>query len=113
LMEIEAYCFGEIKIDGKVYDHDVILAGSEVRRWVRKESHNVLWEEVENLLDFSPEVIIIGTGSVGVMKVSPKIIAKLRERGVEVVVERTGRASEIFDEFSKKKKVVAALHLTC
>ena len=112
-MKIEAYRFGEIEIDGKVYEHDVILTGSEVRCWIRKESHNVFWEEVAGLLDFSPEVIVIGTGAVGVMNVPPKVVDRLRHRGVGVIVERTGKACEIFNETSKEKKVAAALHLTC
>ncbi len=112
-MKIEKYRFGEITVDGKVYNHDVVLVGGEVRRWVRKESHNVLWEEVSPLLDFEPEVIIVGTGSGGVMGVSPEIVSKLRERGVEVIVERTGRAVEIYNKISKEKRVAAVLHLTC
>jgi len=113
LMKIEAYRFGEIKIDGKVYNHDVVLIGGEVRRWVRKESHNVLWEEVSGFLDFELDVIIIGTGSVGVMKISPAVVSKLREQGVEVIVERTEKAVEVYNKISKEKRVAAVLHLTC
>jgi len=112
-MKIDSYRFGEIKIDGKVYDHDVILSGSKVRRWVRQESHNVLWEEAGGLLGLRPKVIVIGTGAVGVMNVPPEVVDRLRHRGVEVTVERTGKACEIFNKISKEKKVVAVLHLTC
>lgn len=95
-MKIEAYRFGEIEIDGKLFDYDVVSAGSEVKRWTRKESHNVLWGEVKGLLDFAPEVV-----------------DKIRDQGVKVIVERTGRAVEVYDKISKEKKVAAALHLTC
>jgi len=112
-MKIEAYRFGEIIVDGKVYDHDVILSGSEVRRWVRRESHNASWEEVEDLLELKPEVVIFGTGAMGVMRVPSEVIDKLRSQGVEVVIEQTERAVEIYNQLSREKKVVAALHLTC
>ncbi len=112
-MKVDSYRFGEITINGKTYDHDVVLVGEEVRRWVRQESHNVLWSEGENLLESQPEAIIFGTGSVGVMNVPSSVVSNLQDQGVEVIVERTGKAAEIFNRVSKKKKVVAALHLTC
>ncbi len=120
IMKIDSYRFGQIIIDGKAYDYDVVLVGKEVRRWVRKESHHVLWEDVEGLLDLKPEVVIFGTGSMEVMKVPPEVVSRLQEQGIEVIVERTGRAVEVYNEISKDlprqqagKKVVAALHLTC
>ncbi len=112
-MKIDSYRFGQIVIDGKVYEHDVVLAGKEVRRWVRKESHHVFWEDVEGLLDLKPEVVIFGTGAMGVMNVPPEVVSRLQEQGIEVIVERTGKACEVYNEISKEKKVVAVLHLTC
>jgi len=59
-----------------------------------------------------PEVLIIGTGMYGAMEVPEETREYIRSKGVEIIVEKTKKACELFNEL-KDKKVVAALHLTC
>ena len=48
------------------------------------------------------------------MEVPEETREYIRSKGIEIVVERTKKACEIFNEMlMKKRKVVAALHLTC
>ncbi len=113
-MKVEHYSFGKITIDGQTYTSDVIIYPERVdASWWRKEGHNLQIEDLTDVFKAEPGVVIIGTGSYGVMKVSKEIITYLEAKGIIVYVERTGKAVELFNELQKSKTVIAALHLTC
>ncbi len=111
---IDSYEFGRIVIDGRKYTQDVIISGDKIRdKWWRKEGHMLHKEDIGEILDEEPEVLIIGTGAYGVMKVSGEVTELLESRGIEFRIEKTGDACRLYNEISKEKNVVAALHLTC
>jgi len=113
-MKIEGYNFGEIKINGKSYRSDVIIFPDKVKSdWWRKEGHSLCLEDLEDVLKEKPEILIIGTGAYGVMRVPDEIVKALMSRGIEVKVMPTKLACEEFNKLVGKKKVIAALHLTC
>ena len=113
-MKIDHYSFGHITIDGKKYTSDVIIYPERVDdSWWRKEGHNLHIEDLAGVIEAKPEVVIIGKGSFGVMRVTKEIISFLEAKGIMVYVERTGKAVELFNELQKNKTVIAALHLTC
>jgi len=112
---IEDYSFGRIVIDGKTYRQDVIVFPDRVEpnRW-RKEGHSLCLEDLEEVLRDPPEVLVVGTGYVGLMRVPREVREKLEEMGIRVVVEKTGKAYRTFNKLlSEGRRVVAALHLTC
>jgi len=112
---IDSYDFGEIVIDGRRHTSDVIVFSDRVRDgWWRREGHRLCVEDIEEAVDEGkPEVLVVGTGYSGLMRVLPETERFLRSKGVELVVERTREACEIFNRLVKSKRVVAALHLTC
>ncbi len=111
---VEHYTFGKIKIDGKTYTSDVIIYTERVdASWWRKEGHNLQIEDLTGVVRAGLAVLIIGTGSFGVMKVPKETVSHLEAEGIMVYVERTGKAVELFNELQKNKTVIAALHLTC
>ena len=112
---IDEYSFGRIVIDGKTYRHDVIVFPDRVKSdWWRKEGHSLRLEDLEEVLRDPPEVLVIGTGYVGLMRVPREVREKLEEMGIRVVVEKTGKAYRTFNKLlSEGRRVVAALHLTC
>lgn len=113
-MKIEHYTFGKITIDGKTYTSDMIIYPERVdASWWRKQGHNLQIEDLTDVLKAEPGVVIIGTGSFGVMKVSKETVLHLAAKGILVYVERTGKAVELFNQLQKNKAVIAALHLTC
>ncbi len=113
-MKIEGYNFGEIIVNGKAYRADIIIFPDKVKPdWWRKEGHSLCIEDLEDVLKEKPEVLIIGTGAYGAMRVPDETLRVLRERGIEVKVLPTKLACEEFNKLVDKKKVVAALHLTC
>lgn len=49
-MQIDFYDFEKIRIDGKEYNHDVIIYPEGIKDWWRKESHWVGIEDIKEIL---------------------------------------------------------------
>lgn len=111
---INSYDFGRIVVDGKAYTNDVIIFPDKVKdNWWRKEGHALHIEDIETVVEDNPEVLIVGTGKYGILKVLPETKKYIESKGIELIVEPTDKACEMYNEVSKDKKAVAALHLTC
>ena len=112
---IDSYDFGEIVIDGRRYTSDVIVFPDRVRDgWWRREGHRLCVKDIEEAVEEGkPEVLVVGTGYSGLMRVLSETESYLKSKGVELVVERTREACEAFNRLVESKRVVAALHLTC
>jgi hypothetical protein len=112
-MKIEHYSFGKITIDGKTYTSDVIIYPGRVdSSWWRKEGHYLQVVDLTDVINAKPEVLIIGTGYSGVMRVPKETISHLESKGIEVHVARSEKAVEMFNKLQKEKIAIAALHLT-
>jgi hypothetical protein len=115
-MHIDRYSFGNIQIDGKDYSSDVVLLGEDVKSpwWREAGGHVYAVEDFEELLAAAPDVVVLGTGYFGRVKVLDETLTALAEAGSEIVVERTGGAVECFNRFADEgRDVAAALDLSC
>lgn len=113
-MHIDSYSFGQIVIDGRLYSSDVIIYRDKVdASWWRKEGHRLYPEDIIDALNARPDILIIGTGYSGVMTVQKRTVDHIAARGIEVKVERTGKAVDLYNRLQERKNVIAALHLTC
>lgn len=111
-MRIEHYSFGRIRIEGKEYTSDVIIYPDRVKDgWWRKEGHNLWLDDIREVLDFHPDILIVGTGESGIMKVGNDVKSAIEGMGIKLIVGKTPEAVKKFNEL--RGKVVAALHLTC
>jgi hypothetical protein len=120
-MEIGHYFFGNITINGRGYTSDVIIYPDRVdSSWWRKEGHNLHVEDLKDVLKAQPDILVIGTGAYGVMRVPKKIVAYLESKGIKMHALKTGEAVDLFNKLQSKtgengkaEIVIAALHLTC
>jgi hypothetical protein len=111
---IDSYSFGSITVNGKRYTSDVIIYPQRVdSSWWRKQGHNLCMEDLQEVLRYQPEVLVVGQGKPGLMKVTADLIEQLNQRGIQVHVAPTAKAVNLYNRLSPGKKVVAALHLTC
>ncbi len=112
---IEEYSFGRIRVAGKVYDSDVIVYPGRVdSSWWRADGHRLVPEDLAEVLQDPPTVLVIGTGYFGRMAVPAETLADMRDRGMQVLVAPTKNAAEEFNRLLRQHaRVVAALHLTC
>jgi hypothetical protein len=115
-MHIDHFRFGRIRIDGRDYTSDVMIVGGEVLSpwWRSAGGHVFAPEDLGQAIASSPEVICLGTGALGRVKVDPATIAAFESAGSEIIQDRTGRVVEVFNRLSEEgREVAAALHLTC
>lgn len=111
---IESYSFGKILVDGKTYTSDLIILPGGVRPgWWRKEGHRLDKDDLQEVLEARPSVLVIGTGNMGLMKVPPETLEHLAAHGIRAVVERTAAACQRYNELAQTEQAAAALHLTC
>ncbi len=114
-MKIDSYSFGFMSIDGKGYSTDLIIYpdGTIYNRWWRRDGHKLLPADLERTAEFKPEVIIIGTGANGMMKVQNETVRYLRSMCRELIIEDTGLAVRKFNQRSESQSVMGMFHLTC
>ncbi|TES91311.1 MAG: hypothetical protein E3J87_08070 [Candidatus Cloacimonadota bacterium] len=112
---IESYSFGNIVIDGRGYNADCIVTQSYVNGdWWRKNGHKLAVEDIKEAIEKEkPEVVVIGTGKYGFMKILKETVDYLNSLGIELHSGNTDGAVKIYNEISANNKVVGFFHLTC
>jgi hypothetical protein len=118
-MRIEDCGFGSITIDGKTYDHDVILRLSgEVRKRKKKlskalygTSHIISKAEAKFVLEKGCDHLVIGAGHHGNVRLSPEAEAYFEEKGCKVTLRPTPEAITLFNEARGHK--IGLIHVTC
>jgi hypothetical protein len=111
---IESYSFGTITVDGKTHTSDLIILPGRVRTgWWRKEGHRLDKEDLEEVIQAKPSILVVGTGNVGLMKVPQETLDYLAQHNIRVVVQPTAAACLRYNELAENEQVAAALHLTC
>jgi hypothetical protein len=114
-MRIDSFSFGVMKVGGTKYRGDLLVFPDRVKSgWWRKEGHSLAIEDLNDVLELKPEILVIGKGTSAMMEVPASIVKTLQQEGIEVIAENTSQAWRIFNEQAEKgKKVVGAFHLTC
>ena len=111
---VDSYSFGRIIIDDHSYTSDIILFPERVYSpWCRKEGHRLCLEDLEEIPFEDYEVLIVGTGFFGAMKVEKDVIAFMKDKGIQLSVEKTKDAVRTYNDLAQQKRVVGAFHLTC
>ena len=108
---IDSYSFGKIVIDSKTYTSDVILYPDKVdESWWRKDGHLLQKEDLIDVIQYNPEVLIVGTRAYGLMKVPDEKKQFLEAKEIELIAEETGKAFKTYNELKEKRKVIAAFY---
>jgi hypothetical protein len=112
---INAYEFGLIIVDGKEYTTDIIIfPDGKVRdSWWRKDGHRLSIDDLIDLIESQPEIIIAGTGAHGFMQPEKELEHQLIIRGIEFKSAPSGQAIKLYNELYGKKRLGACFHLTC
>jgi hypothetical protein len=118
-MEIERTTFGTITIDGKTYEHDVIIRLSgEVAKRKKKlskkyygTSHVLSKDEAKFVFENGCEQLILGSGQMGSVQLSPEAEAYFAKKGCTVLLQPTPKAIRTFNSSHAKK--IGLFHVTC
>jgi len=112
---IEAYSFGSLTFAGKRYDKDLKILRGEIRAgWWRKNGHRVDVDDLQDILEAGPEILVVGMGAYGLMKVSGPLEKALEEKNIQLIAQPSGEAARTFNKLLEDGRDVAgAFHLTC
>lgn len=125
-MKIEETSFGSITINGKKYNHDIVVlphTKEKRKKWITKEkhgtSHKFTREEMEEYLSEveNPEqieVVIVGTGQYDKLRLLAEAEKCLKGKGIRIVQRETPKAIEKFEESDiPREKKIGIFHVTC
>ena len=112
---VEKYSFGEIVIDEKTYTRDLIITPSKIMpNWRRREGHELCLDDIKEVLEEDIEVLVIGAGYSGLMRVLPEVYEAAEKKGIRVITEKSAEACKIYNRLlSEGRRVALAIHLTC
>ena len=118
-MEIEGTTFGTITIDGKTYEHDVVirLSGEVVKRKKKLSkkyygtSHVLSKDEAKFIFEKGCEQLILGSGQMGNVHLSPEAEAYFAKMRCKVLLQPTPEAIQVFNRSHAKR--IGLFHVTC
>ena len=117
-MRAELLRFGVIEIDGRSYEHDVVIDRGVVSKRDKRASkrfrgrfgHTPLSTAED--LPWGGQQLIIGTGFDGALPVLPKVRRQAARRGVKLVVVPTSEACRLIESMPREE-ISAVLHVSC
>jgi len=118
-VKIEATEFGSITIDGKLYEHDVLIdLSGEISKRKKKlskkiygTSHMISRDEARYVYQKGCEELILGTGQDDNVRLSPEAAEFFDKKDCAVVAKPTPKAIEAYNK-SKARKI-GLFHVTC
>jgi len=112
---IENYSFGKIVVNGVTYTTDIkIVNGHVVSGWWRIKGHSVGIEDIQDILDSKPSVLVIGKGQPGMMKTSRSLRRFLKKNDIDLIEEKTSQAITTYNSLLQQEKDVSAgFHVSC
>ena len=119
MAKIDEFTFGSIVFEGKKHRRDVLIfADGTVKKrkggFLMFGSHKIKKQELEELSQGQPEIIIVGTGTNGAAHITPEAESWVKGNNLSLVVQPSYEAIAKLNELAEQKKKVAALiHITC
>ncbi len=110
--------FGDLEVDGKRYDADVVIERGQVRRRRKKPSkhyrdrfgHTPL--SAKEAIPWASPRLIVGTGADGLLPIMAQVYKEAARRNVEIVALPTEAACRLIADL-EPAEVNAVLHVTC
>lgn len=117
-MKVDLLSFGRIEVEGRLYEHDIVIDAGEVRKRRKSPSKAFRGEYGHTPLSAAEEIpwggvrLVVGTGANGALPIMPEVYQVAHERGIEVVAVPTAQACRLLAEVDRRD-VRAVLHVTC
>ena len=113
MVSVDYVKFGEVMVDGKVYYSDMVIWSDGEKEFIEK-THMIGMEAFSRLLRKKPDMVVIGTGEYGRVRISDDVVQKAKRRGIKLFVETSPKAADIFNGLAATgKNAVFFVHTTC
>ncbi len=115
-MHFDKFSFGTLRIDGSIYEQDMVIDRGEIRKRKKKPSRKFRDEFGHTPLSIEEEIpwkchrLVIGTGAYGRLPVMKEVNREAKRRHVELVIVPTREAIRLIE---KESAANAILHVTC
>lgn len=112
MVKIDSMKFGEITIDGKVYYSDVAIWW-DGKVAMASKSHEFDIQRVSSLIGKKPEIIVVGTGMQGAVRILPEATQFCEDEKLKIYSDPTPKAIDVFNGLVLQgKKVAGFFHVT-
>jgi hypothetical protein len=117
-MQARLIGFGAVEIDGRRYEHDVVIEGGRVSKRRKKASRPLRDRYGHTPLSTLEPIpwgcrrLVVGTGADGALPIDADVRREAERRGVEIVAVPTDEACRLLST-SDPKRTAAILHVTC
>ena len=115
-MKFEQFSFGQIRIDGVEYGHDIVIDRGEIRKRKKKPSKKFRDSFGHTPLSLEEEIpwkcrrLVVGTGS-GALPVMDGVRREAERRKVELIILPTEEAMDLLKRCAESTNDI--LHVTC
>lgn len=116
MKSIDHYSFGTMTIAGRGFTSDLQIFpdGRIASNWWRLQGHLLQADDLIDLLDSRPELLIVGTGASGFMRPAAGLEEQLQKAGLEVIFLPTAEAVHRYNAaLGGSRRLAACFHLTC
>lgn len=116
-MHFDKFSFGSVRIDGSIYEHDVVIDRGKIRRRRKKPSKKFRDDFGHTPLSNQEEIpwhcrrLVIGTGAYGRLPVMPEVQRQAKSHRVKLLILPTLKAIEVLEQDSEDTNAI--LHVTC
>jgi hypothetical protein len=102
-------------VKGTRYHQDLkIIRGEVIGNWWRQQGHRLATDDIDDIMKARPQILVIGTGYAGNMRLPDAVRQTLESSQIKVIVQTTGDATATFNRLvAEGKDVAGAFHLTC
>jgi hypothetical protein len=112
MVKIDGLKFGEITIDGKTFYSDMAVWW-EGKPAMAAKSHEFDIVRFETLTRKGPEIIVVGTGMRGALKILPEVRQLCKDANIRLYTDPTPKAVDMFNGLiAQGKKAAGFFHVT-
>ena len=112
LPTIDSFEFERVVIRGEEYKSDILISpDGKISNWDREEEHSIKSVDIEGVLSHKPDLIIIGTGTIGNLKLTEDVEPFLGEKNIEVIVNKSEKAIDVYRQLRNQHRVLLLLHV--
>ena len=116
-MRFSKFSFGVLRIDGRPFEHDVVIDRGEIRDRRKKPSKKFRDDFGHTPLSIAEDIpwkcrqLVIGTGAYGRLPVMKEVEREAKRHKVKLLILPTIRAIEVLEEDPADTNAI--IHVTC